>query len=69
MSLIDMGIFEEKKVFQIGVDFARIFNKPDKEMDRKDLMDEINKLILNHNTCTLATGSGDFVRNTPIEYT
>lgn len=69
MELVDMGSFDEEKVFEIASKFARILNKPDKEMKRKELIDEINKFIINHNTCTLATGSGDFVRNTPIEYT
>ena len=38
-------------------------------ISKKELKDEVNKFIEIHNTCTLATGSGDFVRNTPIEYT
>ncbi len=37
-------------------------------MDRDTLLVEIEKFILAHNTCALATGSGDFVRCTPIEY-
>lgn len=32
------------------------------------LMAEAEKFILAHNTCALATGSGDFIRCTPIEY-
>lgn len=37
-------------------------------MDRNALLAEIEKFILAHNTCALATGCGDFVRCTPIEY-
>ncbi len=37
-------------------------------MDHKALLVEIEKYILAHNTCALATGWGDFVRCTPIEY-
>ena len=69
MKLEDMEVFEEKEIFEVASKLSRILNKPDKEMDRKELMFEINKFISSHNTCTLATGSGDFVRNTPIEYT
>lgn len=37
-------------------------------MDRGELFDEIEQFICAHNTCALATGRGDFVRCTPIEY-
>lgn len=69
MKLEDMEVFEEKEILQVASKLSRILNKPDKEMNRRELIDEINKFITSHNTCTLATGSGDFVRNTPIEYT
>ena len=32
------------------------------------LLAEMEKFIMAHNTCALATGCGDFVRCTPIEY-
>jgi hypothetical protein len=38
-------------------------------MDRAELLEEIEKFISAHTTCALATGSGDFVRCTPLEYT
>ena len=38
------------------------------QMDRDELFKEIEKFIITHNTCALATGYGDFVRCTPIEY-
>ncbi len=37
-------------------------------MDPDMLMTEMEKFITAHNTCALATGCGDFVRCTPIEY-
>jgi hypothetical protein len=37
-------------------------------MDRDALLTQIEKFICAHNTCALATGCGDFVRCTPIEY-
>jgi hypothetical protein len=40
-----------------------------KQMDRAALLAQTEKFILAHNTCALATGYGDFVRCTPIEYT
>lgn len=37
-------------------------------MDRDELLTRIEKFIMEHNTCALATGCGNFVRCTPIEY-
>ena len=37
--------------------------------DTKMLMSEIEAFICNNDTCALATGFGEFVRCTPIEYT
>ncbi len=38
------------------------------KMPRDALRAEMEQFIEEHNTCALATGSGDFVRCTPIEY-
>ena len=38
-------------------------------MDRAAAFAHIENFIRNHNTCALATGYGDYVRATPIEYT
>ena len=37
-------------------------------MDHDLLLAQIERFILAHNTCAMATGCGDFVRCTPIEY-
>ena len=37
-------------------------------MNHDALFAQIEKFIMAHNTCALATGYGDFVRCTPIEY-
>lgn len=37
-------------------------------MDPEALLVQVEKFILAHNTCALATGCGDFIRCTPIEY-
>lgn len=44
-------------------------DKESVQMERDRLLAEIEKFILSHNTCALATGYGGFVRCTPIEYT
>lgn len=38
------------------------------QMERGLLLPELEKFIRQHNTCALATGCGEFVRCTPIEY-
>jgi hypothetical protein len=40
----------------------------EKKMERGELLAEIESFLTAHNTCALATGCGDFVRCTPIEY-
>ena len=47
----------------------KIKDASDEKMDRDTLMKEIEQYIESNNTCALATGSGEFVRVTPIEYT
>jgi len=39
------------------------------EMPEAELMEEIQTVLLAHNTCTLCTGFSSHVRATPIEYT
>lgn len=68
MPLTDMGSLNKKEILDVGSKLAKILNRPDNVMLKKELDDEINKFIEIHNTCALATGSGDFVRNTPMEY-
>ncbi|WP_160692506.1 flavodoxin domain-containing protein [Clostridium sp. C2-6-12] len=69
IELIKNKGFDEKKVFEIADRFSKVLNKPIKEIGRQELFEEINKFIISNNTCALATGIGDYVRNTPIEYT
>ncbi|AGF55294.1 flavodoxin [Clostridium saccharoperbutylacetonicum] len=68
MKFEDMGNFDKKKAIELASRLARILNKPEQEMEREELINEINKFITSHNTCTLSTGSGNFIRNTPIEH-
>jgi len=50
---------------------AEFWKKRDKQsvkVERLELLHEMEKFISSHNTCALATGSRNFVRCTPIEY-
>ena len=50
---------------------AAVWINKDKDsvhMEAADLRIKIDEFIKAHNTCALATASGDFVRCTPIEY-
>lgn len=38
------------------------------KLERNLLIQEVEKYIVENNTCALATGTGEFVRCTPIEY-
>ena len=40
----------------------------EKRMPQDELLAAIDAFLAKHNTCALATGSGDFVRCTPLEY-
>ena len=40
----------------------------EKRMPEDELRSAIDTFLTGHNTCALATGSGDFVRCTPLEY-
>ena len=43
--------------------------KTAKHMDKAEAYEHIKTFIKNHNTCGFATGYGDYIRCTPIEYT
>lgn len=64
-----------KGIFMNHDDFVKAANhwkKADavgKKMDQEELAKSILAYIQANNTCALATGIGDFIRNTPIEYT
>ena len=42
--------------------------KEQTDMPREDLKKAIDAYVAKNNTCALATGTGEFVRCTPIEY-
>ena len=43
-------------------------NKEQTKMPEEELKQAVKKYIDENNTCALATGAGDFIRCTPIEY-
>lgn len=43
-------------------------NKENVAMPKEMLMEKAEEYILKNNTCALATGKGDYVRCTPVEY-
>lgn len=55
--------------YQMAADYWKVRDAAQEPMDRKSLMAAMEEYIGANNTCALATGSGTFVRCTPIEYT
>lgn len=55
--------------YERAVNHWKIKDASGKKLDRNTLKKEIKQYIEANNTCSLATGSGEFVRVTPIEYT
>lgn len=68
MPFIDMGKFKPEQVYELAERCTEVLNSVEKVLDKKVLMEEIKKFILQHNTCALATGFGDYIRCTPIEF-
>jgi nitroimidazol reductase NimA-like FMN-containing flavoprotein (pyridoxamine 5'-phosphate oxidase superfamily) len=61
--------FNLTEVCIIASKCSEVFNKPILNLYKEELIKEIDEFIFQHNTCALATGSGEFNRCTPIEYT
>lgn len=60
---------EEKLDIVHFQNFWKIQQQTAKHMERDAALAHIIRFIEHHNTCALATGTGDYVRCTPIEYT
>lgn len=58
----------EVDVIKVCDSICKFFNKSKKKMPKEELLIEITKFIKEHNTCALATGNKDFIRNTPMKY-
>ncbi|MBU3216077.1 pyridoxamine 5'-phosphate oxidase family protein [Clostridium estertheticum] len=68
MPFKDCGNFKTENVIAVAEKFIKIMKTPNLKMPNNLLAKEMEKFIINHNTCALATGIGTFVRCTPIEY-
>ena len=55
--------------YERAAGYWKIKDASGKKLDKDTLVTEIEQYIEANNTCALATGSGEFVRVTPIEYT
>lgn len=57
------------KDYERAANHWKVKEAESKKVTREVLMEEAEEFIMANNTCALATGTGDFVRCTPIEYT
>lgn len=60
------GIFMTHEQFEKAADYWK--NKGITAMPKEELKKAVEEYIAANNTCALATGTGDYVRCTPIEY-
>jgi nitroimidazol reductase NimA-like FMN-containing flavoprotein (pyridoxamine 5'-phosphate oxidase superfamily) len=58
----------DHNAYQKAAEHWKIIDAQAKKMDQEQLSQAILDYIKQNNTCALATGAGDFVRCTPIEY-
>ena len=59
----------DKNEYINAENFWIIHDEKSIKMERSSILKSADKFLTDHNTCALATGCGDFVRCTPIEYT
>lgn len=64
----NMGDFKMENVLESGRSLREFFNTPNFIPPVTTIQKEIEKFVKSKNTCALATGYGEFVRVTPIEY-
>ncbi len=64
----DLGKFDDSKVLDLAKNLREYFNTPQFIPPVNVTKKEIETFLINKNTCTLATGYGEFVRATPLEY-
>jgi flavodoxin len=68
MSIQDFDGVSVDKLASKALELRREMEKYIKTPPREVLKEAVEKFINEHNTCVLATGSGDRIRSTPIEY-
>lgn len=69
VTISSFTIDKEEKCYEVASQIADLLGRPEKEMPRELLKEELISILQQHNTCALATGYGEYVRCTPIEYT
>ncbi len=68
--LKDVRNFNKEKFITLALEIKKIKDQSYRNViEEKDIDKSIDDFIKNHNTCALATGYGETVRATPIEYT
>lgn len=67
-SFKDYDLFDMEKFIELALHIKTIKDSSKKPVEPELLKKYIAEFITNHNTCTLATGQGDNLRATPIEY-
>lgn len=68
MELVDNGNFDTAAVADIGEKLMLRYQIPKKPLPKELLKVAIENFIKTHNTVALATGKGDWIRCTPLEY-
>lgn len=64
----DLEQIDDSEILRLSEDMREYFNTPQFIPPVNVTKKEIESFLINKNTCTLATGYGDFVRATPLEY-
>ena len=64
----DLEQIDDSEILRLSKDMREYFNTPQFIPPVNVTKKEIESFLINKNTCTLATGYGDFVRATPLEY-
>ena len=59
----------KQEEYKAAAEYWNVKDRDSVKVERDALLAEVEAYILANNTCALATGSGSFVRCTPIEYT
>ena len=59
----------KQEEYKAAAEYWNVKDRDSVKVERDELLAEVEAYILANNTCALATGSGSFVRCTPIEYT
>nr|WP_315024447.1 flavodoxin domain-containing protein [uncultured Aminipila sp.] len=67
-SLKDYDLFDMHKLIELALNIKKIKDHSKNPVEPQLLREYIDDFITTHNTCTLATGHGDHIRATPIEY-